>query len=161
MLVACPGAVVRGDGGVWVELPGAGLMGKLLGGQWVVPWGGMLRFGMGEAGMVELGAVEFGMALGLVGGVGAAVAVIAATPNSSPDRVVQRYFMISSPWLRQMRSGVIKLSGLHRGNPCAMPQFAARDLRGHGKPERIFRGMSLSAGGAAAEWLKSHGGIHR
>jgi len=53
---------------------------------------------MVEFGMVELGAVEFGMALGLVGAVlGAAVAVIAARPNSSPDRVVQRCFMISSP----------------------------------------------------------------
>ena len=109
MLVACPGAVVRGCGGVWVAPPGGG---KLVGGQWVVPWGGMFRFGMGEAGIVELGAVEFGMALGLVGGVGAAVAVIAATPSSSPDRVVQRCFMTSSPKVETDAFWVIKLSGL-------------------------------------------------
>jgi len=37
MLVVCPGAVVRGCGGVWVAPAGGGVMGKLLGGQWVVP----------------------------------------------------------------------------------------------------------------------------
>ena len=103
MLVACPGAMVRGCGGVWVVPPGGG-MGELPGGQWVVPWGGMLLLGMVELGMVELGAVEFGMALGLVGAVlGAAVAVMAAMPSSNPDRVVHRYFMTSSPCMRWIR----------------------------------------------------------
>jgi hypothetical protein len=95
-----------------VALPGA-VLGKVLGGtetgaQWVVALGGVVGFG-GVIGMPGLfgwfGVVGAPVGLLGVGGVlgvlpGAAVATIAAAPRSTPDRVIQRCFMVSSLELR-------------------------------------------------------------